>query len=150
MRAESPLRSPKGLVSQPLLRQSLHRNQHGLLVLAIRIRTLQHRPRLQPLLHHIRTAALGTFLLHGLAPRNEVAVRPAVAAVERFAALGAPLHHFALVALRALHPDSLLLHVLARRIIPASRKLSETAGLQHHVAAAHRAFLAAACAANPR
>src|SRR6202167_642596 len=124
-----------------LLRQSLHRRQHRLLMLAIRIRTLQHRPRLQPLFHHIRPAALGTLLLHRLAPSYEVAIRPAVAAVERLAAFGAPLYHFALVALRALHPDGLLLHVLARRIISASRKLAETAGLQHHVAAAHRALL---------
>src|ERR1035441_525945 len=135
----------RGSVSRParpsLLRQSLHRNQHGLLVLAIRIRTLQHRPGLQPLLHHVRAPALGTLLLPGIAPSDEVAIRPAVAAVERLAALGAPLHHLAIVALRALHADGLLLHMLARRIIAASGKLAETAGLQHHVTAAHRALL---------
>src|ERR1039457_4818492 len=118
-----------------------HRRQHGLLVLAIRVGTLQHRPGLQPLLHHVRAAALGALLLHRLAPGHEVAIRPAVAAVERLAALGAPLHHLALAALRALHADGLLLHMLARRIIAASGKLAETAGLQHHVAAAHRALL---------
>src|ERR1039458_3865423 len=67
-----------------LLRQRLHRRQHRLLVLAIRVGTLQHRPGLQPLLHHIWAAALGTFLLHRLAPGHEVAVRPAVASRRTF------------------------------------------------------------------
>jgi hypothetical protein len=48
---------------------------------------------LEPLLHHVGAAALGAFLDDRLALGDELAFGPAVAAVERLAPLGTPLHN---------------------------------------------------------
>src|ERR1035437_6663690 len=107
---------------------------------ALRVGTLPDGARLEPLLHHVRAAALGAFLGHGLAPGDERAVGIAVAAVERLALLGAALHDLALRALRALDADCLLLDVLAGGVIAARRELAEPAILHHQVVAALRAL----------
>src|SRR5450756_33749 len=111
------------------------------LVFALGVRTLPHGARLEPLLHHIRAAALGTLLGHGLAPGDESAVGVAVAAVKRLALLGAALDDLALRALRAFDPDGLLLDVLAGGIIAACGELAEPAVLHDQVALALRALL---------
>src|SRR5262249_48010345 len=96
---------------------------------------------LQPLLDQVAGAALGALFRNRLAPRNEVAVRVAAAAVKRLAALRAPLYYFAFRTVRAGNSDGLLLHVLALRLIAACGELSEAAVLQHQIVAALRAFL---------
>src|SRR5947209_6135193 len=100
-------------------------------MLAGLIRTLPDRTRLQKLLDHVRVPAIRAFLRHRLAPRHEVTLRISIAPVERLALPRPPLHHLALRALGALHPDRLLLDVLARRVIAACRELAEAPALQH-------------------
>src|SRR5690348_760478 len=66
-----------------LLQDRLRRLRRFLLVLALGVRALPHRPRLEEFFDHVRAAALRTLLRHGFAPRHEIALRPAVAAEER-------------------------------------------------------------------
>src|SRR5579863_2330240 len=95
---------------QPLNR-SLDRSDHlkRLLEFALVVRTLRERARLQILLDHVAAAALRTLLRNRLAPRHKIAIRIAIAAVERLPALRPPLDNFALAAIRALHANRLLL-----------------------------------------
>src|SRR5207237_9254981 len=90
---------------------------------------------------HVWTAAVWGLLRDVLAPGDEVAIGPAVAAVEGLALLGAALDDIAFAALGALHAHQLLLHVLARRIVAASSKLAEAAKLHDQMVAAVGALL---------
>src|SRR5205814_1209838 len=105
--------------------------RRGLLMLALDVRALPHRACLQPLLDHVRTAALGTLLLYGLAPRDELTIGVAIAAVESLALLRTPLNDFAFIALGTLDSDCLLLDVLTSRVVTARGELAEAARFQH-------------------
>src|SRR5579885_2624255 len=123
------------------LQDRLGRLRCVLLVFALGVGALPHGSGLEPFFDHVGAAALRTLFGNRFAPRHEIAVGPSVAAIEGLAALGTPLHHFALAALRALDPDGLLLDVLARRVIAASGELAVAAGLEHQIVAALRALL---------
>src|SRR5207249_9932975 len=99
---------------------------------------LPNRAGLQPLLHHIRAAAFGTFLAHRLAPSYELAIGVTVATIKRLALLGAALDNLAIGTLRTLHPDGFLLDVLAGGIVAARRELTKASMLQHQVVVALR------------
>ena len=73
-------------------------------------------------------------------PGYEVAIGIAVAAVEGLALLRTALDDLALRALRALHPDGLLLDILAGGVVAARGELAEAAVLQHQVVVALRAL----------
>src|SRR5262249_55053598 len=94
------------------------------------------RPRLQPLLDHVGTAALRALLLHRLTPGDKGAVGIAIAAVEGLAALGPPLDNLAFRTIGAFHPDRFLLHVFAGRVVAAGGEFTEAAILHDHLVAA--------------
>src|SRR5271155_5012293 len=108
------------------------------LVVALLIRTRDHRSILQEFLHQIFAAA--TRALFGNRPvrRSELALGIISAPVERVAFAGALLHQIALFALRTLYPNIVLLHVLAFGISAASRKLAEAFMPDHHIPPALR------------
>src|ERR1019366_10305558 len=96
---------------------------------------------LEPLFHQVGAAALGALFRYRFGPRHELAVRIPVAAVESLALARTTLGDLAFRALRAFHPDGLLLDVLARGVVAARREFAEAAALQHQVVAALRALL---------
>src|SRR5664279_5280957 len=102
-------------------------------MLALRVGTLPHRAALQPLLHHVRTAAVRAFLSHGLTPCDEFTIGIPVAAVEGLALLRSPLNDLAFAAFGALYPDGLLLDILAGGVIAARGEFAKPAGLQHQM-----------------
>src|SRR5581483_9697046 len=106
------------------------------------IRADDKRAGLQCLLQQVRTAAFRTRFADGLVSGGEVALGIVRAAVENVsAAARLLLHQFALLALRALHSEEVLLHVLALRIPGAGDKLPVAPVTQPHVPAALRAGL---------
>src|ERR1700678_1700415 len=123
------------------LRRHFHRNDERLLELAFAVGTLRDGSGFEPLFDQVAGTAIGALLLNGLAPGHEVAFGIAVAAEERLALLGTPLHHFAFRAIGAGNTDGLLLDVLAFRIRAAGREFAEAPVLQHQIAAALRALL---------
>src|SRR5208283_5395790 len=70
-----------------------------------------------------------------------IAIGITAAPVERLAALRAPLHHFALRAIRTSHANRFLFDELAGRVVAAGRKLAESPLLQQQIVAALRALL---------
>src|ERR1700677_658182 len=88
----SALSSRRTIKAVRALRGRFHRLERPL-VLALAVRALGYAAGLQPFLDQVAGSAIGTLLGERLAPRHEVALRITVAAVERFAALGTPLHH---------------------------------------------------------
>src|ERR1700686_5452353 len=122
------------------LRGHFHRRQRPL-ILALAVGALRHPSGFEPLLDQVARSAIRTLLGDGFAPRHEVAFRIPAAAIEGFATFGAPLHHFALRAIRTGHADSLLLDEFALRIIAARRELAEAPVLHHQIVAALRALL---------
>src|ERR1700688_1317110 len=83
------------------------------LAIAFFIRTCDHRAGLQILLHQIFTAAGRALLGNRLVRRGELAIGIVSAAVEGIALPSALFDQVAVFALRTLHPDEVLLHVLA-------------------------------------
>src|SRR5208283_103193 len=60
----------------------------GRFVLALRVGTLPHGAGFEPLLHHVRAAAFGTFLGDRFAPRYELTIGILVTTVKCFALAG--------------------------------------------------------------
>src|ERR1035437_5203934 len=114
------------------------------LVFALGVRTLPHGARLEPLLHHVRAAALGTLLGHGLAAGDVSTVAVAVAAVKRLALLGAAIDDLDLRSLQALLIEGLIVLLraadlfggLAIGVSGAGQEGAEAALLQDHGATA--------------
>src|SRR5579862_5690758 len=142
-----PTKSDAGY-PQPVARLtfSLHADRFAcglfdrMLVLALVIRTLCDRSGLQPFFDQVARSALWALLVERLAPGDEVALRIAVAAVERLPALRTALHNLAFRAVRALHADRLLLDVFAVFVIAARGEFAEAAILDHQVLPASGAF----------
>src|SRR6185437_3552816 len=94
------------------------------------------------LFQQIRAAALRAGLRHWLVRRCEVAIRIVGAAIEGIAPTARFfLHQLAILALRALHADKILLDVLAVRVSAARDELAVTPVAQHQVASALGAYL---------
>src|SRR5579884_1447606 len=111
------------------------------LVIALLIRTCDHRTGLQIFLDQMRIPALGALLRNRLVRRSELALRIIAAPVEGIAFARALLDQFAVLAKRALHADEVLLHVFAVRIPAARGELAVAAMADHHIAPALRAKL---------
>src|SRR5260370_21735285 len=86
-------------------------------------------------------AALWALSSQGLVIGSEFALGIRGAAVEDVAAPGFLFHHVAFFAIRALHPNQVLLDVLAIGISAARGELAKAAVTQNHIAATLRAFL---------
>src|SRR5260370_2552253 len=86
-------------------------------------------------------AALWALLIKGPVIGSEFALGIRRAAVEDVAAPVFLFHHVAFFAIRALHPNQVLLDVLAIGISAARCELAEAAVTQNHIAATLRAFL---------
>jgi hypothetical protein len=84
---------------------------------------------------------VGHFSGDRLVRRSEFALRIISASVESIALARPLLDQIAVFALRTLHADEVLLHVLAFGISAARRELAETPVPDHHVAPALRAKL---------
>src|SRR5581483_1228847 len=85
-------------------------------------------------------SALRTFFINWLVVGGELAFWIGGAAVENIAAPGFLFHDVALFAIRALHPDQVLLDVFAIGISAARGKFAKAPVTQHHIASALRAF----------
>src|SRR5579884_321785 len=121
------------------------------LLLALRLRlffgsgslvigTNEERSRFEILLEQVRTTALWTLLGNRLVRGSEVALRIIRTAIEDVAATPRfLLDQLAVFALRTLHADEVLLHVLAFRISAAGDELAIASVTQHHIASALRA-----------
>src|SRR5579863_1514544 len=85
-----------------------------------------YRAGFQILFHQILAATTRTLLGYGFMRRRELAVRISSASIERVSLARALLDQIPFLALRTLHADEVLLHVLALGISAASRKLAVT------------------------
>jgi len=112
-----------------------------MLIAAILIGTLRHRACFQKLLNQVAGPALRTLFRNGPAPGDEIAIGIPITAIECPASLRAPLHDFALGAVRAFYADGLLFDEFTLRIVAASDKLTIPAELLHQVVSALRALL---------
>src|SRR5260370_1638502 len=86
-------------------------------------------------------AALWALLIQGRVIGSEFALGIRGAAVEDVAAPGFLFHHVAFFAIRALHPNQVLLDVFAIGISAARCELAKAPVTQNHIAAPLRAFL---------
>ena len=71
--------------------------------------------------------------------RSKLALRIISAPIECISLARALLHQFAVFAVRALHADEVLLHILALGISAARREFAEPSMADHHIAPALRA-----------
>src|SRR5580704_14174068 len=110
-------------------------------VVAFFVRARDHRSSLQEFLHQILAAATRALFRNRLVSRSELALRIISAPVERIPLAGALLHQVSLFALRTLHADKILLHVLAFGISAARRELAIPSVADHHIASAFRTRL---------
>src|SRR3954471_6279646 len=109
------------------------------LVLALFIRTSNHRPRLQILLDQKCVAATRALLRNRFMSRSKFALRIITAAIKRVPLARALLNQFAVRAQRAFHAHEILFHVLALGIPAARSELAVTSMPDHHVPLALRA-----------
>src|SRR5215469_9489741 len=93
-------------------------------VIAFFVRAGDHRARLQVFLDQKFLSAAGAFLGDRFICRGEFALWIITAAVEGVALARLLLHQFAIFAERALHPDEVLLYVLAFGISATGRELT--------------------------
>src|SRR6202051_5382455 len=83
--------------------------------------------------------AVGTLFGNRLGRRRELAFWIISAAVERVALASPLFDEFSIIAIRALHANEVLLHILAFGISTARRELAKAAVAEDHVAFAQRA-----------
>src|SRR5882762_6115452 len=93
-------------------------------VLALLIRTGNHGTSLKELLNEIRTPAIRALLGKWLMCGSELAFRIISAPIKRVSLARPLLDNFAILAQRTLHPNEVLLDVLALRIAAARRELT--------------------------
>src|SRR6185312_9799875 len=109
------------------------------LILALFIRTRDHRPRLQIFLNQKFMTAARTLLGDRLVRRSELALGVIAAPIKRVSLARPFLNQFSVFASRTFHTDEILLHIFAFRISAAGSELPIAPMPDHHIPLALRA-----------
>src|ERR1700747_3581714 len=110
---------------------AFRRRRRSPFVIALLVRTRDHRTCFQVLLDQELVSAVRALLRDRLIRRSEFTLRIVRAAVEGITLASFLLDQIAVGAQRALHPDEILLHELAIGISRAGGELAITTGPDH-------------------